>query len=59
MRSVVRYIAEEHVMAQLGRFYTEVLWEASNAHDSEEYYHGEWLRQALLDKINQHHRSYH
>ena len=58
MRELSSYIGEEHVMAQLGRFYTEVLWEAQNAHDMEEYQHGEWLRQAIIDKLNQHQRSY-
>ena len=58
MRELSQYIAEEHIMAQLGRFYMEVLWEANNARDLEEYRHGEWLRQALIHKLNQHQRSY-
>jgi hypothetical protein len=51
-------IIEEFVMSQIGRWYTEILFDAEVNRDVETRLHGEWLRDEIVKKLEQHARSY-
>lgn len=58
MGELTQYVGDEFVLAHLCRFYIEVLWDAENSNDVEEYGHGQWLKQAIISKMKEYTRSY-
>lgn len=52
-------LIEDVIYSQLGRFYTELLFNAEISHDSDEREHAKWLRNAIINKLENHSKSYH
>lgn len=50
---------EDLIYCELGKMFSQLLFEAEVAGDAEQRDHGRWLRQQLGSKIEQHTRSYH
>lgn len=58
MTTLNSVIVEEFVMSQIGRWYTEILFAAEVDRDVETRSHGQWLRDEIMKKLQQHARSY-
>lgn len=52
-------ILDDIITTELGKMFQALLFEAETSPDCETRTHGEWLRERLNEKIDQHARSYH
>ena len=58
MNTIALIAAEEFILSQIGRWYTEILFEAEYAKDSDTRIHGEWLREQIMHKLKNSHKVY-
>lgn len=52
-------LLEDIIYCELGKMYSQLLFEAEMSGDTDSREHGRWLRQKLGEKIEQHARTYH